>query len=144
MGARNFLFVGMPDLSQTPLAAANRNPALQLGLLKSVQPQLKQISLTWNAQLQQLLSTVAHNRYLPGIRVYFFNPFPLMDSIIASGGVANGTKVFSQTNQQIWCVPNSTTGNGNADSFMFFNFIHPTSRLHAVIAYYIRNDVTQL
>ncbi len=149
-GARNFLFIGMPDLSQTPLVAGPPgNPLAPLvGALNKpgLATQLFQLSLQWNQALQNLLSNAANNPNYPGIAIYFYNPQPLLDFVINHPvGVVDGIGYnFTTTNQAIWCNPVNPNGNGNPDSFIFFNYIHPTTKVDTIIAADVLRNSVQL
>lgn len=135
MGINNFLFIGMPDLGATPAASvANPTPAQQaneVGALYAERAQLSQISATWNATLPAyLIQRVLGNPMLRSTHVYFYNPMPLMDSIVANPSAFG----FTYGNQKTWCANSADSAN----KYMFFNFIHPTSALQTIIAQQIR------
>jgi len=156
-GARNILVIGMPDLSGTPLAAnPTTNPALlhlRIGLLHANQQNAQNASFEWNKQLKVTLERL--KPALSGIKIYYFNPFMLMDEILADPPAFGfpATVNGQPNNYQTFCaraVANSVAVGPNPapdpdpDHYLFFNYIHPTSHLHTVLAHLIMSDATLL
>lgn len=168
-GAKNFLVIGVPDLSITPLFSSPFDLTFQLNplnygkspvpnpLLASA-PQIKLLSAGWNAALFEPsnnnpgiapLAYILHNHPHQGIKIFTWNPFPLLDraaqnptqfgfpspvpacqQLTAFGSCAQFTPL--KNNQAMWCIPAGSPESPN--NYLFFNLIHPTTKTHALIA----------
>lgn len=145
-GARKFLIIGVPDISQTPLASnPTPNATYLIGLLFNYQKQVQEVCFLWNSVLFNSAAADAHapgkapllylkNKY-PDIQIYAFNPFFLLDAIAADPSSFGYTTPVPDNNEVTWCV-----NGGNADSYIFFNYIHPTGYTHHLLAQYIRSN----
>lgn len=140
-GARNFLVLGLPDLADTPLVASpDMDWNTKVGLLHPFASTLTQVVAVWNSNLLDLLHgfVIAQKQgdHPRTINIYWFNPRPLMDKI-AADPEGNG---FKYGDKVIWCQPPDVVNVENPDDYMFFNMIHPTGALHAMLAKHIVQD----
>lgn len=108
-GARHILVVNMPDLGLTPLA---------LGL--NVGSPLTQLSSAYN----QVLNLALDNLATAGIPTIRMDTFALLREMVAQPAQFGFTNVTDQL----------IVVGGNADEFLFWDIVHPTTKAHAVFA----------
>lgn len=146
-GARHFFIIGMPDVSKAPLVSGKfsifTSPKSHIGVFSLYAAQLAQTSQDWNSSLSSTLSSLkqAHS----DIVIYTWNPYSLLDDVSANpsnygfpstvGGKANNTVAICST---------TLDTSANPDDYIFFNFMHPTTKTHALIAQYASSDATEV
>jgi len=108
-GARHIMVVNVPDLGLTPFALA-----LNIG------SPLTQLSAAYNQVLNSALDSLA-SAGIPTIRVDAFATLREMVAQPAQFGFTNVT-------DQLIVV------GGDADEFLFWDIVHPTTKAHAVVA----------
>lgn len=116
VGARNFLVVNLPDLGQTPGSRGNENVSTLLDVL----------TIGHNAGLANTLNTLGRQ---PGINITALNVNSLFRGALTNPGE------FGLTNVTDACL-NISAGTlcSNPDEFLFWDNIHPTTRVHSIIA----------
>lgn len=123
-GARYILVPTVPDTGLTPSARA-QGPAAQAALT--------QLAVTYNSSLFAGLSGA-------GLRVIPLNTFSLFQEVVANPGAygfANITGTACQpqiTANSLTCTPNTLVSPGAADSYLFADGVHPTSRAHQLLS----------
>ncbi len=143
-GARHFLVIGVPNIGLAPLASST-DPSLKEFLVGSLHPeqaQVAQASLTWNGALFSTINSPETSAPVlffklkhPDADVFVWDPNPLLNQAVSdppSLGFPATINGFPN-NQEISCPSGM-----NPDLFIFFNFLHPTSRAHTLIAQSIR------
>ncbi len=118
-GARQFFVPNLPDLSRTPAGQA-LTPQQQAGL--------QALTIGFNNGLAGLLNSLSG---LPGIELTPFNTFALFNAVLANPGA------FGFSNTSAPCV----TGNqvigfsvcADPGSYLFWDTVHPTTAVHAVL-----------
>lgn len=115
-GARHLLIVNVPDLGITPfgLSSGNSGPITQL-------------CAAYDQTLEVTLEAL-QNAGVPTIRVDAFATLRAMVFSPAQFGFTNVTTSFLATG-------------GDADQFLFWDVVHPTTRGHEVLADQARNDL---
>ncbi|MBI3854025.1 MAG: SGNH/GDSL hydrolase family protein [Verrucomicrobia bacterium] len=108
-GARHIMVVNVPDLGLTPFA---------LGL--GIGSPLTQLSAAYNQVLNSALDSFA-SAGIPTIRV---DAFALLREMVAQPAQFGFTNVTDQL----------IVVGGNADEFLFWDRVHPTTKGHAVVA----------
>ena len=152
-GARNFLVIGVPDISVAPLVAnPHMNWALDTGIFHFLTKSIHISCTEWNKQLFNSSAAIANSNSLKAplaalalkytdIRIYTWDPIPFLDQ------AANNPSQFGfpnkinnlPNNYAGWCN-GATTNSNNPDNYIFFNYIHPTARAHAILAQHIRDE----
>lgn len=123
-GARYILVPTVPDTGLTPSARA-QGPAAQAALTR--------LAVTYNSSLFAGLSGA-------GLRVIPLNTFSLFQEVVANPGAygfANITGTACQpqiTANSLTCTPNTLVSPGAADSYLFADGVHPTSRAHQLLS----------
>lgn len=153
-GARNFLVIALPDISITPLVSAHlsiKRYKSYIGLFHVLSKSVQKSCLDWNAALLDTSSkdgvalSKAPLAYLalndPEIRIYTWNPAPLLDKVVADPTQFGFPRTINGTpnNQTAWCTTAAAT-DSNPDNYIFFNYMHPSSRAHALLAQQIREN----
>jgi len=126
-GARNFLVLNLPDLSKTPFAklVANQLPEEnRADALKNIQ----ELTQGFNQALSVSLEAIEFQN--SGVSVVSLDAFSLMNGLIAQGIFNNTTGTYLEFDAE-----GNPTGNvnGDAEDFLFYDPIHPTTRAHAII-----------
>lgn len=135
-GAKNFLVLNLPDISLAPLLP--QVTVMQRG-------ELKQVVEAWNATLtsKQPVAGSAPLQFMQQVfhvNIYFADIFSLFNQVVANPSAFGSPTPFSNTlfgkpnNDIFWCgVP----GPPDPDTYIFFNYIHPTGNGHHTIATYV-------
>jgi phospholipase/lecithinase/hemolysin len=112
-GARNFLVANLPDLGQVPLVVNTQQSK-----------DLDRLSQAHNRRLDAKLARLDQKR--PGINISTLDVNTLFDTALAGG--------FGFTTVDAPCF-NQFTGTlcSNPDEFLFWDFIHPTTKAHEQI-----------
>jgi len=157
-GARNFLIIGLLDLSKTPLASyPHNNSDLLLGLYptKNDKSRLQNISTNWNSILFSKNHGLLYDFKKSHLdaHVYVWDPNPLLNDIIKNPTSYGYPKqqVFNATSnsapdanypvsQITYCGNTARNFDKNPDHYMFFNFIHPTSYTYHFIEQHLVKD----
>ncbi|MFP4227064.1 MAG: SGNH/GDSL hydrolase family protein, partial [Desulfobacterales bacterium] len=118
-GARNFLVLTLPDLSKTP--AFNQLP-------EDKRAQISELTQGFNKALSVSLEAIEFQN--SGVSVVSLDAFSLMNSLINQGIFNNTTGTYLELDAE-----GNPTGNvnGDAEDFLFYDPIHPTTRAHAII-----------
>lgn len=132
-GARNFLILGVPDISITPQTV---NKRLLLTWYKH-RDNVHNDCTAWNKKLADengILSTLAKD--FPDINIYYWDPNDVMYAAVQNpelfhfkdtlNGYANNEEMWYQHQDQ------------DPYDYIFFNFIHPTTHAHSLLATYAR------
>jgi len=118
-GALNFLVLNLPDLSQTP--AFNQQP-------EDTRNNINELVQGFNRALSVTLEGVEYQN--SGVSIISIDVFTFMNGLIAQGIFNNTTGTYLEFDAE-----GNPTGNvnGDADDFLFYDPIHPTTRAHAII-----------
>jgi len=118
-GALNFLVLNLPDLSQTP--AFNQQP-------EDTRNNINELVQGFNRALSVTLEGVEYQN--SGVSIISLDVFTFMNGLIAQGIFNNTTGTYLEFDAE-----GNPTGNvnGDADDFLFYDPIHPTTRAHAII-----------
>lgn len=133
LGAKNFLVVNVPDLGDTPGAAAE-GPAAQ-SALSSLSAGLDTTLVNGLGPIPSLAALATAD----GLNLQVLNTYLLLDSIVASPatyGFANAT------NQCVSTIPPDITGPGplnytecaDPNSYLFWDYEHPTAPGQQIVA----------
>jgi phospholipase/lecithinase/hemolysin len=117
-GARNFLVWRAPNVGLTPAIRSLGPGAVGLGT---------QLTVGFNAGLD---GAVAQLSALPGISIARLDAFGLLDNLVAHPAA------YGLRNVTTACITPSVAPFAcqNPDEFLFWDGIHPTSAVHAIIA----------
>ena len=120
-GARNFLVLNVPNIGLTP--AIHIRDSLNPGAAQLA----TQLSQTFNANLANVLGQLSA---LPGINIVPFDAYGLISHIAADPAA------FGITNVTAACVTPFVPpfACNRPDEFLFWDGIHPTKAVHAIIA----------
>ncbi|MDM8543311.1 SGNH/GDSL hydrolase family protein [Desulfococcaceae bacterium HSG9] len=126
-GALNFLVINLPDIGKTP--AYNTMPAETI-LAAST------LASSFNTALAYGLNEF-HKAY-PAINLSTFDLFSFLNEMIANGTFTDSTGTYLVLDAQ-----GSPTGATNepAEDHLFWDSIHPTTRVHAILADEVNNEV---
>jgi phospholipase/lecithinase/hemolysin len=131
-GARNFVVLGVPDLSKSPYEMARPLSDAASGTLAQA------YNADLGAALQQIMA-------VSGAEIDFVNTFALVDAAIANPGADGLTNVT----QPVWngnlTNPHSGTfaATGAAQNgYLFFDNLHPTAAGHALLAGAVTQSLT--
>ncbi len=133
-GAKNILVLNVPDLSASPKFSAEmgfKTPQERADLKANVE--------ALNASVQALVTTLKSAN--PTVNIQLFNTWDLVNSMLnapAQYGVTNTTQSCLDINDDNTLNYTQTqglrTGCMNADAYLFWDLLHPTTRAHKVIA----------
>jgi len=165
-GARNFLIIGLMDLSQTPMSDYPRSDqSLLLGLFPNKEDKLKlqQACLEWNHRLffntsksdQNMLSLFKKKH--SGSHIYIWNPTPLLADIFKNPTHYGYPEqlVFNTLNSKIqdmhyptaqitYCGNTAKNADSNPNHYIFYNFIHPTPSVYNIMEQDMMNNAVEL
>lgn len=135
MGAKNFMILTVPDLGKTP-AASSEGPGAE-AFLSSLSAGLDTTLVNGSAALS--LPSLVSLAGTDGINLKVLNTYALLDSIILSPATYGLTNV---TNECISTNPPDITGPAplnytecsNPNSYLFWDYEHPTAAGHAIVA----------
>ncbi|PIE70115.1 MAG: hypothetical protein CSA22_09520 [Deltaproteobacteria bacterium] len=119
-GARNFLFINVPDLGKTP-------PALALG--ETVSQIASQLTSDFNTGLLDAVNAFSASH--TDMVMHTYDAFAFLNDQIDAGIFANSTGTYLVLDAD-W----SDTGEVNepAEDYLFWDAIHPTTRAHRLLA----------
>ena len=154
-GARNFLVIGLMDLSQTPMSTyQNTDQALLLGIFskKADKLRLQQACFKWNDILfleNSNYHTSSIKRFKnkhPDSHLYTWNPMPLLADMVKNptdygypdqlmfNTVNSKTEDTAYPITQItYCGNTANNADHNPEHYIFYNFIHPTPSAYNII-----------
>jgi outer membrane lipase/esterase len=128
-GARNILFVNVPDIGKTPLVQATANP--------TVIATATTMSAQFNGAMAQQIANV--RAVSPGLLVPTLDLFGLLTQVQANPaafGMGNATAPCfvppTATTAASLCSPNAATQN----TYVFWDPFHPTAGTGAIMAQY--------
>lgn len=126
VGARNFLVLNLPQLGKTPIAQFN--PFDPVDPFNSFNPaELNSLSIQHNQALQQ--GILGLNQSLSNAHISFFDVGSVFDNAIAN------PQQFGLTNVTDSCLSLiSGTICQNPHEYLFWDYIHPTTTAHQIIA----------
>lgn len=148
VGARHFLIIGVPDIAIAPIASSTDTSLSRLlvGSLHQQQSAVQFASLSWNAALFSTQNVPSQGAPLiffklshPDADMYTWNPNTLLYIVAGNPsqfGFPNQINGFPN-NQEISCRPPGFPQQ-DPNNFIFFNFLHPTSKTHTIIAVGVR------
>jgi phospholipase/lecithinase/hemolysin len=118
-GALNFLVLNLPDLSKTP--AFNQQP-------EDTRAQVSELTQGFNQALFVTLEGIEFRN--SGVSIITLDAFSLMNRLINQGIFENTSGTYLELDAN-----GDPTGNvnGDAEDFLFYDPIHPTTRAHAII-----------
>ncbi len=128
-GAKNILLVNLPDISRAPMFAFRNDGA-------SIKAQINQ----FNQRLEELVSTI-QKIYGKSVNIQLFDAHTYLNNLINNPqkyGFTNITqscldiKVNTLANYFIHLFPRSECT--NADAYIFWDLLHPTSYVHKLMA----------
>jgi phospholipase/lecithinase/hemolysin len=114
-GAENVVVMNMPNLGATPLMNGSEE-SYNNGMM---------LSIAFNNGLNQSLSIFANT----GLNLIIIDVFGLMDDLIKDSVFDNDTDMLSVAGQ-------------TSDSYMFWDWIHPTTYTHSLIADAVYAEIT--
>jgi phospholipase/lecithinase/hemolysin len=119
-GAVNFLILNLPDLGKLP-AYSLKSEAEIAAVTALIQ--------TYNTALAAMVDSL--EAILSGISIDLFDSFSFFTQLIDTNAFANVTGTYMELDAE-----GNRTGNvnGDADDYMFWDSIHPTTRAHEMIA----------
>jgi phospholipase/lecithinase/hemolysin len=127
IGARSFMVINAPNIGVIPetrlLASAYQQPELVL--------KAQQLSQLYRVVLQRMVARLQHDRTL---QVTSFDLFRFFDKLIKKAealGFSNSTDACFSS-QTFSFHPDCNFGQ-NFDQFIFFDEIHPSARVHAIV-----------
>jgi len=165
IGARNFLIIGLMDLSQTPMSTyPQADPENILGVFANTEnkSRLHNMCHEWNkiffhqSPSTQKKLTPFKNQHQDA-HIYIWNPTPLLTSMMnnpAAFGYPNhlkfnlhhsNTKDRHYHNYQItYCGNTANDADRNPDHYLFYNFIHPTPSAYHIIQQELVKNSTEI
>ncbi|WP_190303147.1 SGNH/GDSL hydrolase family protein [Methylomonas rhizoryzae] len=115
-GAQNILVPNLPDMSKTPYALENGADVIAYAAA---------FTQTFNSTLSLFLDDLSGK--LPSARITEFDTYSLFDTILQAPSAYGFTNVVDA------CV-NLPSVCADPDSYLFWDSVHPTTRLHALAA----------
>jgi phospholipase/lecithinase/hemolysin len=166
MGARNFLVVGLMDLSQTPMSSyPHTEQSVLLGVFPNKEDKLRlqQACFDWNRHLffnalksDQNKLRLFKNKHSDS-HIYAWNPTKLLADMIKNPTrygypeqLAFNTQnskiqdMHYPTAQVTYCGNMAKNADRNSDHYMFYNFIHPTPSVYNIMEQDMMNNATEL
>lgn len=138
-GARYFLIPNVPDLSLTPEAMA---------LPPADRKAIQELTYGWNMGMyantgvnSPLIQLVMHAGGNNNVTIYTTDIFTLLDEVaMAPQAFGFPATIQGEPNNAIqWC-PNQAKFPTEANQFIFFNDIHPTTHGHEVVSQYVMSN----
>ena len=126
MGARSFLIINVPSIGSIPetrlIATATSNPALIKRATK--------LTKRYNKKLHKLIKKIKHK---DNIEITEFNLRKLFASVFENATATGFTNTTDACFSSMTFTFHPDCNYGlNADQFVFFDEIHPTTRVHAI------------
>jgi len=166
VGARNFLVVGLMDLSQTPMSSyPHMDQSVLLGVFpnKEDKSRLQQACFEWNHLLfsnalnsDQNLLKLFKNKHSDS-QIYTWNPtFLLADmaknpthygypaQLVFNAPNSKIQDMYYPTEQITYCGNKAKNADLNPEHYMFYNFIHPTPSAYKIIEQAMMNNGVEL
>lgn len=166
MGARNFLVIGLMDLSQTPMTNyPHTDQSILLGIFPNKEDKLRleQACFEWNRRLffnplksGQNLLNLFKNKHSDS-HIYAWNPAQLLadmtknptnygypEQLVFNTQNSNIPDMPYPTAQITYCGNTAKNAARNPDYYMFYNFIHPTPSMYNIMAQDMMNNATEL
>jgi len=166
MGARNFLVIGLMDLSQTPMSSyPHAEQSVLLGVFPNKEDKLRlqQACSEWNSHLffnalqsSQNKLKLFKNKHSDS-QIYAWNPTKLLADMIKNPTrygypeqLAFNTQnskiqdMHYPTAQVTYCGNTAKNADRNSDHYMFYNFIHPTPSVYNIMEQDMINNATEL
>lgn len=118
-GAVNFLVLSLPDIGSTPLYNTRSDSDIATATA---------LTISYNTSLANLVNTLRTS--LSGSTIYYFDVFTYMNSMITNNIFTNVTGSYMELDGS-----GNYTGNfnGPAENYLFWDFIHPTTRAHEYV-----------
>lgn len=166
MGARNFLVIGLMDLSQTPMASyPHTDQSILLGIFPNKEDKLRlqQACLEWNHRLfsntlksNQNLLKLFKNKHSDS-HLYFWNPMQLLadmiknpsrygypEQLVFNTQNSKTSDMHYPTTQITYCGNTAKNADRNPEHYMFYNFIHPTPSVYNIMEQDMMNNAVEL
>jgi phospholipase/lecithinase/hemolysin len=136
-GARKFLVWNVPNLARTPAIQTLENlpPPNPFAGIAASALQLTQI---YNAGLDQAVKDLLADPDLKNIQIIQFDAFAKLEH------VANNPATYGLENVTHACIRPGTSRPSrcpNPDGYLFWDGIHPTRAVHAIIAYVVGKEL---
>lgn len=124
-GARTFLIPNTPDLGLVP-RVREAGPGAQFGA--------HALSVAFNAALAQAMNQLENDPLYSGLDILSFDTFSALNDVVAHAG----TYGLSNTTDRCYTGDDENfTGGGTVcaqpDSYLFWDGIHPTAAVHAIL-----------
>jgi phospholipase/lecithinase/hemolysin len=122
LGAKNFLIVTVPDLGKSPAAIATG--PLGVATATALSGSLDSTLVNGAGPIPSLGNLAA----LDGLNLKVLDTFSLVDAIVANPSAFHLTDVTDP------CLTGGTTVCANPNQFLFWDQLHPTAAVHAIVA----------
>jgi phospholipase/lecithinase/hemolysin len=122
LGAKNFLIVTVPDLGKTPEAIATG--PLGVATATALSANLDSTLVNGVGPIPSLANLAAADH----LNLKVLDTFSLVDAIVANPSAFHLTDVTDP------CLTGSTTVCANPNQFLFWDQLHPTAAVHAIVA----------
>jgi outer membrane lipase/esterase len=144
VGARHFLIIGVPNIALAPIASSTDTSLslLLVGSLHQQQAAVSAASIAWNQALFSPVNVPSQGAPLiffklshPDTEVLVWDPSFLLQTVVANPALYGFPPTINgfPNNQEIACRPPNFPQQ-DPNNFIFFNFLHPTSKAHTIIA----------
>jgi phospholipase/lecithinase/hemolysin len=125
LGAAKFLVLNMPNLGATPFAIEN-----------GIETALTAVSEGFNTGLESVVDFLR----MGGLDIIEFDTFGALDALIASGDFGNVSEPCLDTDELEASLLRIV---GGCQGYLFFDGVHPTTAVHAILAQQLRSAVPE-
>ncbi len=164
IGARNFLIIGLMDLSQTPISTyPHMDQTNILGVFENTESKsrLQNMCLEWNKMLFDKSATTPKQLKLfknqhAESHIYIWNPMPLLADMVNNPATYGYPKRLEfntphsgmsdmpyATSQITYCGNTANHADQNPDHYIFYNFIHPTPSAYNIMQQGLKKNATE-
>lgn len=157
-GARQFLVIGVPDLSLTPVVNIEYPPMFwpERSKLYDHKDDVQKVSIKWNEKLfsknaqepgEAPLAGIIESGQYPGIKIYTWDVYSALQKIVQNPVKYQFADKIKDTwdlkvknnNQTFYCAFNEYHPIG-ADKFIFHDLIHPSARTHKLLVDMLKDE----